>query len=124
MLVSMYPWARYTQKSLKYIYSTCFKGSRERTLGGIILLIGDPVEASLPFSRPFPLPFPFPFPKIYNIVNQKSTNLQTSPSSRAGIPRFGFLVTDSIIKDQTSALETAIWPSWEHFINKDLHVGW
>ena len=32
-----------------------------------------------------------------------------SPSSRAGIPRFGFLVTNSVIKDHNSVLEMAIW---------------
>ena len=32
-----------------------------------------------------------------------------SPSSKAGILRFGFLVTNSIIKDHKSGLEMAIW---------------
>ena len=38
----------------------------------------------------------------------KINKFAKSPSSRAGIPRFGFLVTSSIIKDQKTALEIAI----------------
>ena len=57
---------------------------------------------------------------------QKSSKINKfakSPSPRAAIPRFGFLVTNSIIKDQKSAVEMAIRPSQENFINKDLHVA-
>ena len=53
--------------------------------------------------------------------NQKLTHSQKSPSSKAGIPRFRFLVANSLIKDQKSTLEMAIWAFWENFINEDLH---
>ena len=44
----------------------------------------------------------------------KRKQFAKSPSSRGGISRFGFLVTNSLIKDQKSALEMVIWPSSEN----------
>ena len=49
------------------------------------------------------------FVPIYK--SSKINKFTKSPSSRAGIPIVGFLVTNSVIKDKKSALEMAIRPS-------------
>jgi hypothetical protein len=58
----------------------------------------------------FPLLYQYIYIYICHINNRTSTNLQKSPSSRAGVPRFGFIVTNSVIKDPKSTLEMAIQP--------------
>ena len=50
-------------------------------------------------------------PIDFNHFLSKINKLANSQSSRAGIPRFGFLVANSVIKDKQSALEMDIWPS-------------
>ena len=46
-----------------------------------------------------------------HINKRKSTILQEVHPSKAGIPRFRFIITNSVIKDNKSSLEMAIRPS-------------
>ena len=78
-----------------------------------------PSAAELLFFWKSRLP-PIDFSHFLSTINK----FAKSPSSRVGIPRFGFLITHSVIKDQKSDLDMALRPSYENFTNKDLHVGW
>ena len=64
-----------------------------------------PSAAELLFVLKSRLP-PIDFTHFISKINK----FAKSPSSRAGIPRFRFLVTNSVIKDQNPTLEMAMWP--------------